>query len=174
MSQGLGRPLIGLASDKYGRINIAGLGTLMACLTCLFLWIFAGKTYRGLIVYALFGMFSGVIWPCVAPVGAEVVGLQLLPSALSIYMLGLVLPATLYVDKPLCRSRSVRTLHLVRMLTARFNSAEVIALFLKNPGGNGYINVQIFTGVMYLGAFTSSKPISCAPFSPAHAILTFH
>lgn len=39
------------------------------------------------------------------------------------------------------------------------NSAEVIALVLKNPGVNGYINVQIFTGVMYLAAFTSSKLI---------------
>lgn len=95
VSQGIGRPLIGLTSDKYGRINIAGLGTLMAGFSCLFLWIFAGKTYAGLIVYALFGMFAGVIWPCVAPVGAEVVGLSMLPSALSIYWLGLVLPATL-------------------------------------------------------------------------------
>ncbi|KAK0754032.1 major facilitator superfamily domain-containing protein [Schizothecium vesticola] len=128
LSQGVGRPLIGLSSDKYGRLNIAGLGTLAAGLSCFFIWIFAGKTYAGLIVYALFGVFSGVIWPCVAPVGAEVVGLQLLPSALSIYWLGMVLPATF---------------------------AEVIALVLKNPGVNGYIHVQIFTGVMYLAAFAS-------------------
>jgi hypothetical protein len=52
----------------------------MACLAAFFLWIFAGKVYPGIIIYSLFGMFAGVIWPTVAPVGAEVVGLQLLPS----------------------------------------------------------------------------------------------
>jgi hypothetical protein len=82
VSQGIGRPLIGLASDRVGRINVAALGTLMAGLAAFFLWIFAGSHYPGLIVYALFGMFAGVIWPCVAPVGAEVVGLQLLPSGM--------------------------------------------------------------------------------------------
>jgi hypothetical protein len=50
VSQGVGRPLIGLSSDKYGRLNIAGLGTLAAGLSCFFIWIFAGKTYAGLIV----------------------------------------------------------------------------------------------------------------------------
>lgn len=80
MSQGFGRPLIGLVSDKVGRINIAGLGTLVASLAAFFLWIFAGKYYAGVIIYSLFGMFAGVIWPTVAPVGAEVVGIQLLPA----------------------------------------------------------------------------------------------
>lgn len=80
MSQGIGRPLIGLASDRFGRINVAALGTLVAGLATFFLWVFAGTRFPGLIIYALFGMFSGIIWPCVAPVGAEVVGLQLLPA----------------------------------------------------------------------------------------------
>lgn len=82
VSQGLGRPLIGLASDRLGRINVAGIGTLVAGVAAFFLWIFAGKYFGGLIVYALFGGFAGIIWPCVAPVGAEVVGLQLLPSGM--------------------------------------------------------------------------------------------
>jgi len=84
LSQGLLRPVIGLASDRLGRINVAGVGTLLAGLSAFFLWIFAAGHFPGLIIYALFGGFAGVIWPCVAPVGAEVVGLQLLPSALSI------------------------------------------------------------------------------------------
>jgi MFS family permease len=82
VSQGIGRPLIGLVSDRFGRINVAGVGTLIAGLAAFFLWIFAGSHFGGLIVYVLFGMFVGVIWPCVAPVGAEVVGLQLLPSGM--------------------------------------------------------------------------------------------
>lgn len=95
-----------------------------------FLWIFAGKYYAGIIIYALFGMFAGSLWATVAPVGAEVVGVQLLPAALSIYWLVLVLPATF---------------------------AEAIAVELKKPGVDGYINVQIFTGIMYLASFLSSK-----------------
>lgn len=61
-------------------MNIAGLGTLVASLAAFFLWIFAGKYYPGLIIYSLFGMFAGILWPTVAPVGAEVVGIQLLPA----------------------------------------------------------------------------------------------
>ncbi|KAK4154025.1 major facilitator superfamily domain-containing protein [Chaetomidium leptoderma] len=128
LSQGIGRPLIGLASDRLGRINVAGIGTLIAGLAAFFLWIFAGAHYPGLIVYALFGGFAGIIWPCVAPVGAEVVGLQLLPSALSIYWLVLVLPATF---------------------------AEVIALSLRTSGITAYLDVQAFTGAMYIASFFS-------------------
>ncbi|KAK4197745.1 major facilitator superfamily domain-containing protein [Triangularia verruculosa] len=126
LSQGIGRPLIGLASDRVGRINVAGLATLTAGVVAFFLWIFAGKSYPGLIIYALFGAFAGAIWPCVAPVGAEVVGLQLLPAALSIYWLVLVLPATF---------------------------AEVIGLMLRTSGVDGYLNVQVFTGAMYIASF---------------------
>ncbi|SPQ18916.1 213e2d1a-9612-48e8-9324-017662670848 [Thermothielavioides terrestris] len=72
LSQGLGRPLIGLISDRFGRINVAAIGTLVAGMAAFFLWIFAGSHFAGLIVYALLGAFAGIIWPCVAPVGAEV------------------------------------------------------------------------------------------------------
>lgn len=80
VSQGLGRPLIGFYSDKVGRINVAALCTLTAGIAAFFLWIFAGQHYPGAIIYALFGAFAGCIWPCIAPVAVEVIGLQLLPS----------------------------------------------------------------------------------------------
>jgi MFS family permease len=128
LSQGIGRPLIGLVSDKVGRMNVAGLGTLVAALAAFVFWIPAGQHYAGLIIYAVFGAFAGIIWPTVAPVGAEVVGLQLLPSALSIYWIVLVLPATF---------------------------AEVIGLSLRTPGINGYLHVQLLTGILYMVAFVS-------------------
>jgi hypothetical protein len=168
VSQGIGRPLIGLASDRFGRINVAAIGTLIAGLAAYFLWIFAGTHFPGLIVYALFGGFAGIIWPCVAPVGAEVVGLQLLPAgmnpypenyqwarrltytpALSIYWLVLVLPATLYVKRPV-------PLSSVRLQIANFRaSAEVIALSLRTSGIGAYLDVQVFTGTMYIASFLS-------------------
>ncbi|KAL1868733.1 hypothetical protein Daus18300_005867 [Diaporthe australafricana] len=128
LSQGLGRPVIGLFSDKVGRINIAALGSLIAGLAAFFLWVFAAKSFAGAIVYSLFGAFAGCIWPCVAPVGVEVVGLQLLPSVMSVTWLVLVLPATF---------------------------AEVIGLSLVQPGKDGYLHVQVYTGAMFVAAFAA-------------------
>ncbi|KAG8165039.1 hypothetical protein KVR01_005314 [Diaporthe batatas] len=128
LSQGLGRPVIGLFSDRVGRINIAALSTLTAGVAAFFLWIFAGKFFAGAIVYALFGAFAGCIWPCIAPVAVEVVGLQLLPSVMSITWLVLVLPATF---------------------------AEVIGLSLVEPGKDGYLHVQVYTGAMFVTAFAA-------------------
>ncbi|KAK1997688.1 MFS general substrate transporter, partial [Colletotrichum falcatum] len=128
LSQGIGRPIIGLVSDRVGRINVAGLGTLIAGLATFFIWIFAGKYSAGTIVFALFGAFSGVLWTTVAPVTAEVVGIQLLPSAMSIFWIILVIPATF---------------------------AEPIGLTIKASGMDAYLNVQVFTGFMYIAAFSS-------------------
>ncbi|KAF4923298.1 putative transporter MCH2 [Colletotrichum fructicola] len=128
LSQGIGRPVIGLISDRVGRINVAGLGTLVAGLATLFVWIFAGRYFAGTIVYALFGAFAGCIWATVTPVGAEVVGIQLLPSALSIFWMILVLPATF---------------------------AEPIALTIKGSGVDAYLGVEIFVVFMYIAAFIS-------------------
>ncbi|KAF6819002.1 major facilitator superfamily transporter [Colletotrichum musicola] len=128
LSQGIGRPIIGLISDHVGRINVAGLSTLVAGLATFFVWIFAGKYFAGTIVYALFGAFAGCIWATVTAVGAEVVGIQLLPSALSIFWMTLVLPATF---------------------------AEPIALSIKSSGIDAYFNVQLFVGFMYIVAFMS-------------------
>ncbi|ROW16134.1 hypothetical protein VPNG_01824 [Cytospora leucostoma] len=126
LSQGLGRPMIGYFSDKIGRINIAALSSLIAGLAAFLLWIFAGEHLAGLIIYALFGAFAGCIWPCIAPVAAEVVGLRLLPSAMSVTWLALVLPATF---------------------------AAVIGLGLVTPGRDGYLHVQVFVGAMFVAAF---------------------
>lgn len=44
---------------------------------------------------------------------------------------------------------------LVLSVPATF--AEVIGLSLKRPGSWGYVNNQIFTGLMYIGAFICGK-----------------
>ena len=80
MSQAVGRPLIGLASDCFGRLNVAGISTLAASISTLLIWTLAGKSFAGMIVYTLFGAFASNMWTTVAPVAAEVMGLQTLPS----------------------------------------------------------------------------------------------
>jgi MFS family permease len=138
----IGRPFVGYFSDAAGRINMAGICTFLAGLFCLVIWIFA-KSFGVLIFFALLvGTVSGTyaslhylassvthrhhrFWATVAPVGAEVVGLKILPSALSIMWLVLVLPCTF---------------------------AEPIGLQLRTIRGDIYLHAQIFTGLMYIGA----------------------
>lgn len=132
MSQGIGRPIIGHFSDSWGRINVAAIGTLISAVASFTLWIFAGPHFGGVIVFALLGVFTGILWATIGPVSAEVVGLELLPSALSVIWLVLAVPATF---------------------------AMVIGVSLRVPGPGGYLFVQVFVGLMYLFAFTSGKSL---------------
>ncbi|KAI1081719.1 major facilitator superfamily transporter [Whalleya microplaca] len=126
LAQGLGRITIGLLSDKVGRLNIASFSTMYCGLLCLFVWIFGARNIAGCIVFALLsGSVAGSMWATVAPICAEVVGLALIPSALSMSWLVLVLPATF---------------------------AEVIGLSLREPGTWGYLHVQLLAGFLYIGA----------------------
>ena len=93
LGQAMGRPLIGIFSDRAGRINVAAFLTTVCGIFCFVIWIFA-NSYGVLIFFSLFaGTIAGTIWTVVAPVGAEVVGLKELPSALSITWVVLVLPS---------------------------------------------------------------------------------
>ncbi|KAF7889721.1 uncharacterized protein EAF02_002136 [Botrytis sinoallii] len=79
---GLGRPVIGYASDCFGRIDTRTF------------WILT-KKIGVLNFYALIGgAVSATFITTIAPVGAEVVGLQFLPSALSIFWVSVVIPST--------------------------------------------------------------------------------
>lgn len=90
----VGRPIIGQLSDTMGRINIPTIMTGWCGLVCLVIWIFA-KSFGVLCFFAvLAGMVCGTFWSTVGPVGAEVVGLRELPSALSVLFIMMVLPAT--------------------------------------------------------------------------------
>jgi MFS family permease len=125
LGQGIGRPAIGFYSDSFGRINIALLGTFLSGLFSLVIWIFA-KSYGVMIFYSLLtGAFAGTFWTTIAPVSAEVVGIKILPSALSLIWISLIVPSTF---------------------------AEPIALELKRTTGNIYLHSQIFTGFMYIAA----------------------
>ena len=58
----IGRPLIGIASDHLGRIEVAGVITLISGLSCLVIWLPA-TSYAALIFFSVFigGMF-GIFW----------------------------------------------------------------------------------------------------------------
>ncbi|THV50228.1 hypothetical protein BGAL_0159g00130 [Botrytis galanthina] len=140
---GLGRPVIGYVSDDFGRINTALVCTFLAGLFSLVVWIFA-KSFGVLIFYALIGgAVSATFTTTVAPVGAEVVGLQLLPSALSIFWVSVVIPSTF---------------------------AEPIALWLRTNNGTNFLHAQIFTGFMYMGTTISLWLVRAWKISEFHKI----
>ncbi|KAG5936167.1 hypothetical protein E4U53_000278 [Claviceps sorghi] len=124
LSQGLGRPLMGYWSDRTGRINMAGLMTLLAGLVVLVIWINA-KVYGVLIFFALVGGgLAGTFWTTIAPVTAEVVGLRNVPSGLCLTWLIIAMPSLF---------------------------SEPIALQIVQSTGS-YLGTQLFTGIMYIAA----------------------
>ncbi|KIW28151.1 uncharacterized protein PV07_07833 [Cladophialophora immunda] len=126
MGTALGRPFIGVASDRFGRFGVATSLTFVCGLSCLVIWIPA--TSFGVTVF--FGILSGgilgVFWMTIGPLCVEVAGLKQLPSLLSLSWLSTVLPTTF---------------------------SEVIALYLRRPGhARPYLYTQIFCGVSYICA----------------------
>jgi MFS family permease len=124
LGQAFGRPPIGYFSDSIGRINMAGLMTLLSGVFALLIWVFA-KSYGVLVFYALVGgTVAGTFWATVAPVTVEVVGLRDVPSALNLIWLVIVLPCTF--SEPI--------------------ALEIVA------GTGEYIGAQLFAGFMYVAA----------------------
>ena len=58
----IGRPLIGVFSDRFGCIETAGFLTLICGLSCFFIWL-PGTSYGIIIFFAIFnGAIFGVFW----------------------------------------------------------------------------------------------------------------
>ena len=129
LGQMVGRPFIGLSSDRWGRFNLATSLSLLCGILCITLWIPAEKVSSPMGILCFFaiigGATAGVYWATIAPVAAEVLGLQDLPAGLSWTWLLIVPPTTV---------------------------AEAIALELrrKNTTHWIYLPPQIFTAVMYV------------------------
>lgn len=131
----VGRPPIGHLSDTFGRINMAGILTLLCSVFCFALWIPA-QSYGPLLAFALVsGMFCGIFWCTVTPVLAEVVGIRKLPSTFAAICIALVLPTTF---------------------------AEPIAMQLvEGHGGKTFLNAQVFAGFMFLAGSLSLWLLRC-------------
>ncbi|GES60880.1 MFS transporter [Aspergillus terreus] len=126
LGQGLGRPFVGMFSDKLGRINIATFLSFCCGLFCLVIWVFARSMGVVCFFAVLVGTVAGTYWATVTPVLAEILGLRDLPMGLSINWIILVAPTTV---------------------------SEAIALLLRDYStpSSIYLRVQLFTGFMYIG-----------------------
>jgi MFS family permease len=122
--------LIGLQADRFGRINVSLLATVLSAVFCFAFWMpspFVGSK-MGLLVffYTVSGTVTGVFWCTISAVTVEVVGLPELPSALSMIWLTIV-PSTMF--------------------------AEVVTLALKdNHRLTSFIPPEIFVNMMFVGA----------------------
>ncbi|KAI9678690.1 MAG: hypothetical protein M1817_005747 [Caeruleum heppii] len=120
----IGRPLVGVTSDRFGRIEVAGTMTLACGISVFAMWIPA-TSYGLTIFFAIInGAILGVFWVTIGPLAVEVAGLVELPSLLSLAWMSVILPATF---------------------------AEVIALKLRRPNSSRpYLFTQIFVGLAYV------------------------
>ncbi|RAQ41018.1 MFS transporter (Mch2) [Aspergillus flavus] len=127
LGQAIGRPSVGLLSDYLGRVNVASGASALAGILCLIVWVFA-ESLGVLYFFAIaVGLFAGTLFAAAAPLAAEVVGIEDLSAALGILWFVICPPTTV---------------------------AEAIAVQLRDSEANAkpYLRVQLFTGMMYLGA----------------------
>ncbi|KAL6890397.1 major facilitator superfamily domain-containing protein [Trichoderma evansii] len=125
LSTGIGRPVIGFMGDRFGTIRVNTLGTFMSALFTFFIWVFGGKSYGALMVYGLLGMFPSIMWATFAVMTTSIFGLEKMQAVISLSTLTLAIPYTF---------------------------AEAIALSLRKPGTDGFLDVQVYAGVMFVAA----------------------
>lgn len=117
----IGRPAVGLVSDKAGRITVPTILTGMTSVLCFAVWVPA-KSYGVLLLFALLvGSVCGTFWGTITPVMMEVVGPGRLPATFTLLCLAMVAPTAF---------------------------AEPIALSLVH--GSQYINTQVYVACMFL------------------------
>ncbi|KAF2621318.1 MFS general substrate transporter [Macroventuria anomochaeta] len=90
----VGRPVIGTLSDRWSRIDTAGILTLLCGLSCFAFWLPA--TTFGLTVFfaIICGAIVGVFWMTIGPLCVEVAGVENLQSLLSLSWVAVIIPAT--------------------------------------------------------------------------------
>lgn len=74
IAQTVGRPILGLLSDRFGRANTTIFVCTLLGILCMAWWIFV-KSYPNLIVFGFVaGFLMGINWVNFSPLSADVVG----------------------------------------------------------------------------------------------------
>ncbi|KAK6198117.1 monocarboxylate transporter [Scheffersomyces amazonensis] len=123
----IGRPIIGMLSDRFGAFTVAGIVYLTCSILVLTMWI-VGKNYATALVFGLFmGALSGTFFPTFATVCLNVLGFRLAKFNVTFYMSWVSLG-----------------------IAACFSPIIGIALRERAPGPLGYKFCAIFVGVSFL------------------------
>ncbi|KAH7382275.1 major facilitator superfamily domain-containing protein [Pyrenochaeta sp. MPI-SDFR-AT-0127] len=96
----VGRPAIGILSDKWSRIDTAGVLTLLCGLSCFAFWLPAASFGLTVFFAIICGAIVGVFWMTIGPLCVEVAGIQNLQSLLSLSWATVIIPATGRVSFP--------------------------------------------------------------------------
>jgi cyanate permease len=165
----VGRPLIGLASDRFSSVATACVLTLLCGLTCFALWLPSKSFGLTLCFSILCGAILGVFWmvsislfvqphsehlerrasltfhrllaPCRQKSRVSEIFNRCSPS------LGLQQSSLLQVSNKLCDCDA----NIMQTIDLDFLAAEVIALLLQDlPGPRTYLYPQIFAGISYI------------------------
>ncbi|KAG7435978.1 putative transporter MCH2 [Fusarium oxysporum f. sp. raphani] len=88
----VGRPLIGLVSDRFSRVATAFVLTLLCGLTCFVIWLPAKSFGLTLFFSTVCGAILGVFWMTIGPLSAEVAGIKNLQSMLSLAWAATIIP----------------------------------------------------------------------------------
>ncbi|KAI8885298.1 MFS general substrate transporter [Backusella circina FSU 941] len=119
----VGRIIIGWLSDKIGMINTDIVAKIITSLSCLLIWNFA-NSYGTLMAFAvIFGLTSGSYYSMLSSIPAYLVGLEKLPSALSIL--------------------------LVSNVISEFGT-NIASAIDSNVSTSPFFTYKMFTGVVYL------------------------
>ncbi|KAJ4982601.1 major facilitator superfamily transporter [Stagonosporopsis vannaccii] len=120
----VGRPIIGIISDKWSRIDTAGVLTLLCGVSCFAFWLPATSFALAAFFSLLSGAIIGVFWMTIGPLCVEISGMRNLQSLLSLSWIAVIVPAIV---------------------------SEGIALKLRRSSGSKeYLFTQIFAGISYL------------------------
>ncbi|KAI4667859.1 uncharacterized protein J4E88_010111 [Alternaria novae-zelandiae] len=90
----IGRPIIGILSDRWSRIDTAGALTLLCGLSCFAFWLPATSYALTVFFAILCGAIVGVFWMTIGPLCVEVAGIKNLQSLLSLSWAAVIIPAT--------------------------------------------------------------------------------
>jgi MFS family permease len=124
LGQAIGRSILGWLSDVYGHIQVTSFMSLLCGVFSLAIWLNA-ESFGVLVAFALVaGLVGGVFWVTTAPIVAQVVGLDKLPSGLAIVWVTIAIPST-------------------------FSSSIALEIFEET---GSYTGAQIFTGMTYIAA----------------------
>ncbi|ORX61912.1 MFS general substrate transporter [Hesseltinella vesiculosa] len=118
-----GRLILGYVADRIGRLNMYIASNLLAGLLCCLLWRYA-TTYDTMIAFSVtWGLVCGTYFALAPPITAYIVGMEKLSSGLSILFL---------------------------VSAASCTGPVIGAAIEQSTPGNGYIGVQMFSGVVYI------------------------
>ncbi|KAI8867717.1 MFS general substrate transporter [Ramicandelaber brevisporus] len=85
----IGRVVNGYVADRLGRVNLLAVGTVIAGLSVLVIWLPAGSSFGVLIAFGIvFGFFSGGVIGLVPVVTSMIFGAERLASILGMVYLG--------------------------------------------------------------------------------------